>query len=705
MLIASFALIIPFSFFIGFLFPIGCRVFVKRHGAGAREIALIYIAEAVGSLAGGALFTFVLVAYLPTFATLAIWLWLVFAAASALIYKSWPQGRRFGSPDGLLASRLKKAITIFWAAALLFIAIFSLFSLRLEERSIKGRWKSFQPQIDLVESRDSKYQNIVIAGSDGQYNLFGSGQYVYSFPDPYQFPVTAHLIMAQHPEPHSVLLIGGAPGLAREMLKHPIKGLDYVELDPLVLEIIEKHLSPQEGAIFEDPRLHLLFTDGRFFVKRSRPRAGAERPYDLIFVDAPDPTTAMLNRFYTLEFFEEIKAILRPGGVLVITSSSAENYLRGEVGTYAGTIYKTLSEAFSYVKVTPGATSFYFASDAPEAASLNPEVLTQRFLGRGIQSDIFPYLYSSLLPEEKTEFINEGLAALGQEMPLNTDRRPVSYFLNLILWARFSGPRGSRLAEVLLRIGQLPETALFLPFLGFLSVILVLALLVRKRAKWRLVRFSVLWSIVSVGFAGMALEIILIFGFQNIFGYVYQKIGLIVAIFMAGLAGGAILSRHWVGSRPGHRPLIAVTIFLAMFAFCLPFAFEFLSEAVEERAQGFEYILMTLVAISGFLTGAAFPLASEVYLASLSEPGKPLGAYGAPPKAGKPGADIAKAAGRLDACDHLGAYFGAFLTGIILIPLLGSFLTSVLVMFFSFSSAGLLVISGGTVSQYSASQE
>ncbi|KPJ62640.1 MAG: hypothetical protein AMS15_03230 [Planctomycetes bacterium DG_23] len=681
MLLSSFALIIPFSFFVGFLFPVGCRVFAEVSGAGAREIALIYIAEAVGSLAGGALFTFVLVVYLSAFGAIAVWLWLVFLAASALIFESRPQGRR------------KKAMTAFWITALVFISVFSLFSERIEARSVKERWRSFQPHIDLVESQDSRYQNMVVAGSPEQYNLFGSGQYVYSFPDPYEFPITAHLIMAQHPEPQNVLLIGGAPGLAREMLKHPIKRLDYVELDPLVLEIIEKYLSPEERAIFEDPRLHLFFTDGRFFVKRAHPKDEEQRPYDLIFVDAPDPTTAMLNRFYTLEFFEEIKAVLRPGGVLVITSSSAENYLRGEVGTYAGSIYRTLSQAFRYVKVTPGVTSFYFASDLPEAASLDPEVLTQRFLGRGIQSDIFPYLYASLLPEEKTEFINEGLRALGQEVPLNTDRRPASYFLNLILWARFSGPRGSRLAEFLLKISQLPEIMLFLPFIILLSGAFGIGALVRKRAKLRLVRISVLWAIVSVGFSGMALEIILIFGFQNIFGYVYQKIGLIVAIFMAGLAGGAILARQWVRRHRGRRPLMVVALFLAVFAFCLPFALEFLSGAASVgAARGLEYILMALVAISGFLTGAAFPLATEVYLTSLGGPGKP-------------GAGIEKAAGRLDSCDHLGAYFGAFLTGIILVPLLGLFLTSIFVMILGISSAGFLALSGGTASKYSGSQE
>ena len=42
----------------------------------------------------------------------------------------------------------------------------------------------------------------------------------------------------------------------------------------------------------------------------------------------------------------------------------------------------------------------------------------------------------------------------------------------------------------------------------------------------------------------MALEIILLFAYQNIYGHLYYKVGLIVALFMLGLSlGGWVMNR------------------------------------------------------------------------------------------------------------------------------------------------------------------
>ena len=43
--------------------------------------------------------------------------------------------------------------------------------------------------------------------------------------------------MAQRPDARRVLLVsGGASGTALEVLKYPVDAVDYVELDPLILD-------------------------------------------------------------------------------------------------------------------------------------------------------------------------------------------------------------------------------------------------------------------------------------------------------------------------------------------------------------------------------------------------------------------------------------------------------------------------------------
>ena len=41
--------------------------------------------------------------------------------------------------------------------------------------------------------------------------------------------------------------------------------------------------------------------------------------YDVVIIDLPDPSTAQINRFYTIEFFNELKKILNKGWVVSIS--------------------------------------------------------------------------------------------------------------------------------------------------------------------------------------------------------------------------------------------------------------------------------------------------------------------------------------------------------------------------------------------------
>ena len=70
---------------------------------------------------------------------------------------------------------------------------------------------------------------------------------------------------------------------------------------------------------------------------------------------------------------------------------------------------------------------------------------------------------------------------------------------------------------------------------------------------------------------------------------------------------------------------------------------------------------MFLVVIPGLLTGMEFPIASKLYMEEASASG------GLPTKA----AEMGFTAGILDSVDHAGAFVGAILVGIVLLPVLG----------------------------------
>jgi spermidine synthase len=85
-----------------------------------------------------------------------------------------------------------------------------------------------------------------------QYSLMENGKYVSSFPDEYTHAPLAHLFLTQHPNPKNVLLIGGGiEGTIKEMLKYPIESLDYVQLDPKIIEVVKEYLPAEDRKPLE----------------------------------------------------------------------------------------------------------------------------------------------------------------------------------------------------------------------------------------------------------------------------------------------------------------------------------------------------------------------------------------------------------------------------------------------------------------------
>ncbi|MEE9260797.1 MAG: fused MFS/spermidine synthase [Candidatus Scalindua sediminis] len=678
LLTSSIFIIAPFSFTIGLIFPVACKVVRGVTRDSAADIGIVYILESIGSLIGGLVFTFVLVSRFQPFMILMIFGCVLFFNILLMLL--------FLEKEFFRRGRTFICMLLF---AVAFILLISGIANDIDDYFIKARWNSSNPEIELLESVDSRYENIVVGVREDQYSVFGNGQYNFAFPNDYEYSQIAHLVMTQHPAPRTVLLIGGGMGgLIREMLKHPVEEMHYVELDPVLIELTKKYLSPDEMKALSDKRVKLFPVDGRYFVKRAKGKAS----YDLIFVNVPDPSTTYLNRFYTLQFFQEIGSILKKHGVLAIGISSAVNYLGEEVGNYTGSIYQTLHSVFSHVIVSPGQTNYYFASDDPDTATFDIQTLTKRYVERNIKSEYFSeYVFNTLLPPERVKFIEDKIKAR-KDLRINTDSKPVTYFFNLMLWDKISG---GQLGNILRWFEKTHLKKIIIPIFLFL-LCRIIYIIVFKRNLETQQKFNSIAAIATTGFAGIALEIILIFAFQNIYGYVYEKIGLIIALFMFGLAAGSSLSnriilqdtsgntlsqinpikifRRFFGSHTNYslenldpladikntsngvdkkkeiywiKILILLEAIIIFYACLIPFILSQLSF----QFFGSEYLFMLLVVIAGVLTGFEFPISSKLYLMCKE--------------------NLGTTAGKIDSADHAGAFIGAILTGVLFVPIFG----------------------------------
>jgi len=632
---SAFCLVAPFGLLVGMAFPVACAAW-RNHGRhvseDARSIGVVYCFEAGGSLAGGLLYTFYLVTRVPSFGVIA---WFALPVWSLGVWLA------IAGLDG----RCRQAAGTVWivGTAGLIALLSAAVPGRLETASVHARWRSFGQPGELVAARDSKYQNLALAESQGQFSLFANGQYVWSFPDEYGAPLDAHLIMCQHPDPHTVLLLGPTPDFLVEVLRYPVDLVDYVQLDPEVLNVVGPYLSVQLTDALSDPRVHVHYADGRQFTKSTR------QSYDLIVAELPGPSTAALNRFYTREFFEEIKLRLRDGGVFATHISSAVGYFGDEVLSYSGSVYATLSEVFSHVEVTPGTEQRMFASDEAGAVTVDAGTLAERFDRHKIESPYFSrYHFELHVPEDRTEFVRQTYRS-AVDLPVNTDTDPVTYFYNLVLWDTFSG---GRWAPWLMRLHESGRFAALSILAVMASAVTIISAIGRVRpAEWWY-RCASLISMFTTGVLGMAVDVIGLYVFQSMFGYVYQEAGLIVAVFMLGLTMGGLAGTSCAGT--GGRPfrwLLGTEVALLAFILCFPLLAAAAALAAAVAVTAGKAVLILVIMLGAVLVGVQFPVANRCFVAG--------------------GGATHRSAALTEAADHGGACIGALTVGVVLVPLFG----------------------------------
>ncbi len=119
--------------------------------------------------------------------------------------------------------------------------------------------------------------------------------------------MAAHVPALLHGAPRDVLVIGvGVGQTAGRFLMHDVATLDCVDIEPAIFPFIDRNFP---GAWLRDPRVTLVPEDGRTFT------AHTDRRYDIVSVEVGQVFRPGVDAFYTVEFYREAAALLRPGGL------------------------------------------------------------------------------------------------------------------------------------------------------------------------------------------------------------------------------------------------------------------------------------------------------------------------------------------------------------------------------------------------------
>ncbi len=614
MVMGIFFLLIPFCLFSGFLFALGCSLLGEILGKEARSVGVVYVYEALGAGIGGLAFSYLLIHFLNP--------WQVCLLTAALLALS-----------SFLLGRTLRPMAILWICLLLGTLIF--YGGELDLISKGWGWRGYK----VIASEDTIYGNITVITDGPQVSFFENGVWNFTYPDLLTAEEAVHFALLEHAGPREVLLVGGGVSdLVGECLKHPsIRHLDYVELDPQLIKTGRVYLPPEATSPLDDPRIQIIYTDGRRFIQRG------ERGYDVIILHLPDPTTAQLNRCYTQEFFAEVKEILHKGGIFYLSVSSSENVIGHTLAQFLSSIYWTMKEVFPEVVVLPGPVARFLGTGSEGILISDPGTLVQRARLRGLQLKYVReyYILFNLSPE-RVHYLRSILER-GKGAGINKDLHPICYFYDIVLWSAQYTP--------LLKKWFVRMLGLRIEWVLCLLAIITLVLLWRGR---RSSSAPLLWAVSVTGFSEIALEVILILAFQIIYGYLYYKIGVIITAYMIGLAlGGWMITALLRDIRRPLRFLLMVQAGVPLYALGVLLFILGLHQGVfpTSFSRLMELIFPFLTLVAGFLGGVHFPLANKIYLGEREE--------------------IGRIGGLINGVDLLGSAAGALVISVILLPILG----------------------------------
>jgi spermidine synthase len=514
MLLTSLVCLSVFCAASGALFVAAARMIAVELGLSARAAAsAAYLLEAAGSALGGVLASVVLVRYLEAFQIAAIVGLVNLALAAALLF------RMKRSQVALLAA----------AAALAAIPLIVWVAPQCESAAQARLWRGFH----VIAERNSIYGNLTVTETGETQSgtirsLYENGSILANAPDPAAAEEAVDYALLEHAAPRRVLLIGGGVnGSVAEVLKHPtIQSLDYVELDPALIGLAQQYFPAQTAVFRSDPRVHLQLLDGRRYLSETG------KAFDVIIVDVPDPQTAQLNRFYTVEFFRMARAHLAPDGLIAIELRSSEETISPDLAEFLRSIRRTLGGVFPYQATIPGETIHFFGAAEPGVLTSDPQVLVARLRQRNLNTQyVREYFIPYRMMPDRMEQAKTGLAPL-KSTPVNRDFAPVAYAFDVVLWsAQF---RSSYTAWF-----RAAEHVEFRKVAAALALLLSVALLVLLPGRERAAAGA---CVATTGLTLMALQIFLLLGFQAVYGYVYTQLAILIGLFMAGIALGSWLA-------------------------------------------------------------------------------------------------------------------------------------------------------------------
>lgn len=563
-------ILVPFCLINGLLFALPVR-FIRKSGGSRRKAAAVYAIEALGALIAAAVIRsvhiiststfhlagFILAMLVPLFIYLACYepnkrktvlLTTALPVLTFLAFSCLYAGNKFSQKIDALAWPGQSLVSVF--------------------DSLYGRWHLIE-----YENTNVLFNNFQLA-SQPSISQIDEEMICYS--------------LALHPNPTRILLLEGAFN-KMETITRQLDHLDVniVSLDTapfiklkrnLLIDIGYSSGKSPDGLIQGDPRVYLA--------------ALPENTYDIVISNAGAPMSLSGSRFYSKEFYGEVKKALRPEGIFAMTLAGSENVLSNEQGRYINIVLNSLFKSFSIdsTLILSGDIIHVFAG-VQNPKSINSNDILKRLETMKIHPThpIEGYLPYRLNPLKSKSFLDALAAVDTQEF--TTDTKPIVFPAYLDLW--HSQWRPDKFKPFHLKG---PAVSIII----ILGIVVTLLMHIHFRDRFQRITGAVFLT----GSVTMITQILLIFLIQLRTGALYREAGILLGIFAFGLAIGSSLFSLLKRQHKLLLPSIQISLSALL---CL---LAFTSSAFGTPPV---FMILALAFLCGLLGSAQFVLASRVF--------------------------------------------------------------------------------------------
>ncbi len=330
-LVRAAFVVLPGAILWGASFPIALACVVDEGTSAASMVGKLYAANTTGAIVGAIGTSLILVGTLGSqFTQQAL---IVVAVLSAAILLVDELGRISHGRSTSVRSSIFVVALCGAAACFLMTIVPPLPGLLVAYGRYAATWIN---QSEIVYVGEGVTASVAVTRSRaGDLNYHNAGK-VQASSEPQDMRLQrmlGHITTLVPAKPNKVLVIGcGAGVTAGAVSIDPLVEHETIaEIEPLVPKVVSRFFSQYNFGVVANPKVHVHLDDARHFLQTTNEQ------FDAVTSDPLDPWVKGAATLYTIEFFNEVKAHLKPGGVLTLfvqLYESTEEATKSEVATF-----------------------------------------------------------------------------------------------------------------------------------------------------------------------------------------------------------------------------------------------------------------------------------------------------------------------------------------------------------------------------------